>query len=111
MTHEIEQLNPNIFRVHRTDIRQNPEEVYDLIGEKVNTHFSCLIVSSRNQAYKNGSGELIENVDNDYRTHYLVVVHPNVTTTVDYADHQFEVITDRYGNIIGITEPDITLIY
>jgi len=109
MTHEIEQLNPNIFRVHRTDLRQNPDEVYNTISEKVGTHFSCLIVASRKQAYKNGSGEMIEQVENDYRTHALIVTHPNVTTTVEYAHHQFEVITDRYGNVTGLTEPEYNI--
>ena len=106
MTEPIEQINSNVFRAHRTDLRQNPEEVFNDIYLQTGGHFSCLVVSSRKKAYVNGSGSLIEDVDNDYRSHYLIIVHKNTTYPVMFGDHEYEVITDHYGNILGVNEPE-----
>lgn len=102
----VEQINENVFRIHRTDLRNNSEKVFDKIHQQLNCHHSCLIVTSRHNAYVNGSGKLIEGIENDYRSHYLVVVNRNECRNVMYKNHQFDVITDRYRRIISVSESE-----
>lgn len=106
MTEPIEQVNPNVFRVHRTDLRHNPDEVFSEIYKTLQSHYNCLIVSSRHRAYVNGSGKLIEGVDNDYRSHYLIITHKNTSHNVTFCDHTFEVILDHYNRLSSVLEPE-----
>ena len=102
----VEQINDNVFRVHRHDWKHNSEAIFDQIHTILNDHHSCIIVTSRNKAYLNGSGKLIENIENDYRSHYLIVVNRHRSESVTYNDHQFDVITDRYNQLVSVNEPE-----
>ena len=102
----VEQINDNVFRVHRHDWSHNSEAVLDSIHKTLGDHHSCIIVTSRNKAYLNGSGKLIENIENDYRSHYLIVVNRHKSQSVTYNDHQFAVVIDRYNKLVSVNEPE-----
>jgi len=106
MTSMIEQINDHVFRVHRHDWKHHSEEVFDQIHRVLGAPHSCVIVTSRNKAFINGSGKFIEDLENDYRSHYLIVVHKHNAKTVEYHDHQFDVITDRYNRLVSVNEPE-----
>lgn len=102
----VEQINDNVFRVHRTDLRNNSEEVFDQIHRILNDHHSLIIISGRHMAHLNGSGHFVDEIENDYRSHYLVVVHKHVENQVMYNHHQFSVIINRYNKLVSVCEPE-----
>lgn len=102
----IEQITENVFRVNRSELKHNPADIFEQIQDRVKTHHTCLIVTNRHKADINGSAKLIENVDVDYRSHSLIVVHQNPAYPVQVCDHTFEVILDRYGNVESVVEPE-----
>lgn len=108
----VEQINDNVFRVHRYDWRHNSEAIFDQIHNILNAHHSCIIVTTRDKAYLNGSGHLIENVENDYRSHYLIIVNRHRCDVVEVDNHKFNVVIDRYNKLISVhdTESKIELL-
>ena len=102
----IEQINDHVFRVNRSELKHSPADIFEQIQDVVKTHHTCLIVTSRHKADINGSAKLIEDVDVDYRSQNLIVVHKNQAFVVPFCDHTFEVITDRYGNVDSVVEPE-----
>lgn len=102
----IEQINENVFRVRRTDLLHNPAEIFEHIQDVVKTHHTCLIVTNRHKADINGSAKLIADIEVDYRSQSLIVVHKNRSYEVVVCDHLFEVIIDRYGNVESVSEPE-----
>ena len=101
----IEKINNHVFRVRRTDLTHRPQEIFEEISKKVRTHHTCLVARSRNHADLNGSGKYVKDLDNDYRTHYFVIVHRDRTFPVYYGDHRFDVILDRYDRVKSVLEP------
>lgn len=101
----IEQLTENVFRVHKTDLRLNGNEVFDELNKYLNgLSYSCLIVRKRNDGNINGSIALIENLECDYRKYSLLIVYRNKSYII-YTNHKaFEVLVDRYGYVIGVIE-------
>ena len=98
----IEQINDHVFRVKRTDLTHNPQEIFEQISKVVQVHHTCLISRSRDHARLNGSGKLIEDVDNDYRSHALIIVHKNRSFDVTWRRRQFEIVLDRYNTLYSI---------
>lgn len=101
----IEQINDNVFRVHRSDLSHRPAEIFEQIQAIVKDHHSCLIARKREDANINGSAKLIEDIPNDYRSYCFVIVHRNKAYPVEYNNHVFEVIFDRYGRVESVFEP------
>jgi len=102
----IEQINDNVFRVKRTDLTHRPEELMSEINDAVRSHCSILIARKREDANINGSRKLIENIENDYRSHAFIIVHKNRSFPVTYNHHEFEIILDRYDRIDSVLEPE-----
>lgn len=102
----IEQINENVFRVRRTDLLHNPAEIFEHIQDVVKTHHTCLIVTNRHKADINGSAKLIADIEVDYRSQSLIVVHKNMSYEVVVCDHLFDVIIDRYGQVESIVEAE-----
>ena len=102
----IEQINDNVFRVKRSELQHNPADIFEQIQDIVKTHHTCLIVTNRKKADINGGAKLIADVDVDYRSHSLIVVHKNRSYEVAVCGHLFEVIIDRYGNVESVSEPE-----
>ena len=98
----IEQLTEHVFRVKRTDLTHRPNEILEQIQEAVKTHHTYLISRSRDHATLNGSGKLIEGIDNDYRSHALIIVHKNRSYPVMFRGRRFDIQVDRYNNIYSI---------
>lgn len=99
----IEQINDHVFRVKRTDLTHNPQEIFEQISNLVKSHHTCLISRSRDNARLNGSGKLIEDIDNDYRSHALIIVHKNRSFPFHYRRKDFTALLDRYDNLYSIT--------
>lgn len=106
MTSMIERINENVFRVSRSELKHSPAEIFEQIHEAVKTHHTCLIVTNRHKADINGSAKLIQDVEVDYRSQSLIVVHKNPAYPVYVCDHTFEVILDRYGKVESVVEPE-----
>ena len=102
----IEQINENVFRVNRSELKHNPADIFEQIHGVIQTHHTCLIVTNRHKADINGSAKLIEDVDVDYRSQSLIVVHKNKSHDVEFCNHTFEVVIDRYGNVESVIEPE-----
>jgi hypothetical protein len=98
----IEQINDHVFRVSRTDLRQTPGAIFEQIQDIVQCDASYLTARKRSDANINGSLKLIEDIENDYRSHALVIVHRNTRYPVIFRRRSFAVITDRYNRIISV---------
>jgi len=78
----ITKINPNVYKVERLDLSGNQlAETFDYILDSAFQDdmgdLSYMVVQSRNDTHINGSVELIEGIEIDYRKERFIILKPN----------------------------------
>ena len=70
----IKKIEDGIYRVHKRDMRTHKTAIIEWLAAELQGGFSYLCVTTRNDSKINGSWERVKDIENDYRSHCLIIV-------------------------------------
>jgi hypothetical protein len=70
----IERITKNVFGVRPHDAKHRTSEMFEQLRDAMMCDFSYIVVTKRNDARINGTQSIVEGIENDFRSRYLIVV-------------------------------------
>lgn len=70
----LERVSENVFRAKRCDLNKSLTLLFEELRDNMMCDFSYMVITKRNDSKLNGSARFINGIENDYRSHYLIVV-------------------------------------
>ena len=74
----LERLTDNVFRARPNDIKKHLNALFELLRDHMRCNFSYIVATKRQDSKINGSSKFIGDIENDYRSWYLIIVKPGV---------------------------------